>query len=212
MSLGDEPQKQPITWFSLASSLELERIQTPSSLFCGFREDKNIATIWSGHRFQIWVQIWALAQRLLSVLWCSSDHTSFRLFQKAVNCFECKINGQALDAALGQSHGCSDLQAPHAVSKSVQQLWSCTVHTARVSLCEKVQQLLCYELSLKFKKVLALAQMHPAQVCWELCLQMRGWHGLLALWVCCPAATSIVPRCFYFCWSHRLLFWWILYQ
>ena len=137
------------------------------------------------------------------MLWCSSGHTSFRLFQKAVNCFECKINGQALDAALGQSHGCSDLQAPHAVSKSVQQLWSCTVHTARVSLCEKVQQLLCYELSLKFKKVLALAPMQPTQVCWELCLQMRGcWHYACAALqpraLCLDASTSVgaIDFCF----------------
>ena len=67
------------------------------------------------------------------------------------------------------------------------------------SLCEEVQQLLCYEHRLKFKRVLALAPMHPTQVCWELCLQMSG---------CWPhaCAASIVPRCFYCCWSHRLLF------
>ena len=136
ISLGDGPQKQPITWLSLASSLELNKFKLHLVYSVALEKIKKLevfghaADFKSESKFEPFLR---LSQRLLSVLWCSSGHTSLRLFQKAVNGFECKINGQALEAALWQSHGWSDWQAQHMLYPSLYS--SCgPAHSKRLTL------------------------------------------------------------------------------
>ena len=84
----------------LAFSTDLKGIRTPHSLFRDFGAHKKFTTRWSGGRFQVWVQVRAPASGCLS-----SDNHSRRLYQKAIEDFDCKINGRAFGAALRHSLG-----------------------------------------------------------------------------------------------------------
>ena len=73
---------------NLASVTDLKRIETLHSLCCDFGGYKTFTTRWPGGT--VWVQVWAPACHL----------AIRRLFQKAIEGLEGKINGQALGAAL----------------------------------------------------------------------------------------------------------------
>ena len=77
---------------------DIKRIQTTHWFFWGFRADKTTTTHWSCCRFQVWVQVLAPACHL-AITWIQF----LRLFQKKIEGFDCKINGQALGAALWHS-------------------------------------------------------------------------------------------------------------
>ena len=76
-------------------STDLNRIQTPHSLFWDFRADKTFTIRRSGCR----VQVWAPA--------CHLEITpeGYSRFQKTIEGVDCKINGQALGAELRHSLG-----------------------------------------------------------------------------------------------------------
>ena len=107
----------------LAFLKEFNNLQPPSppklhkvcwTLFWGYWADKTFTTHCSSYRIQVWVHVWAPADQCRS----SGDH-SRRLFEKTIEEFDCKINGQALGAALLHSLGGSDGRAQtQGVSKS----------------------------------------------------------------------------------------------
>ena len=81
--------------------ISTHRIQTPHILFWDIGADKTFTTRYSGGSVQVWVQVRALA----------SSNLSRRPFQKAIEDFQGKINGQALEAALRHCLGWSDGRA-----------------------------------------------------------------------------------------------------
>ena len=85
-----------------ASSIDLKRIWTVHSLLREFWADNFFTNLWSGGIIQVWVQVWDLQ----------------KLFQKTLDCSDCKMNGRALGLhslsgsdGQAQTQGVSLLQA-----------------------------------------------------------------------------------------------------
>ena len=117
------------------------------TLFWGFGAVKTSTTHWSDGRVQVWVQVRAPADQCRS----SGNH-SRRLFQKTIEGFDCKINGQALGAA-GRTG-----EHKHRALPSRRQ----SLRAATGSLEENALPLLRYWLSSGVKKVLMLCRYRAA--------------------------------------------------
>ena len=120
---------------------DLKRIQTPHTLFWDFGADKTFTTSWSGCRVQVWVhcQVWALK---------SSGKHSRRLFQKTIESFDCKINGQCSCTAWALRTG----KIKHRAFPS----WLQSLLAATGLLKGNMLPLLQYWLSSRVKEVLML--------------------------------------------------------
>ena len=121
-----------------------KRIQTLQSLFRGFGAERTFTLFtprWSGSIVQVWVQ--DLAPLL------SSGYHLERLFQKTIKGFDCKINGQALEAIL--QHSCKHRELPS---------WLQSLSVATGLLEKKVLPLLLYWLGSRVKKVLNVCKFY----------------------------------------------------